>query len=267
MAAQARPPLTGCRVLVTRARAQAGALVERLEQRGATVVELPAIEIVPADSGPIDAAIRDLPSYDWVVFTSSNGVDAFVDRLNVLGVEATSVNRARVAAIGRATASRLAESGVRVDVVPDRFIAESVVDALVDAGVDGRRVLLPQAEIARDVVATRLREAGAEVDVVVAYRTVVPEGVDVRQVQRALAEVDVVTFASPSSVRNTIALAGGSLPNGAVVCIGPVTADAAREAGVMVAAVAEEHSIKGLVESVVGLMTREQRGVPDVEQQ
>lgn len=256
-------PLTGHRVLVTRARAQAGALTVRLEQLGATVIELPAIEIVPADPAVLDAAIRDLTRYDWIVFTSANGVSAFVDRLHALGLDTPTTFGIRVGAIGRATAQRLREHGICVDFLPERFVAESVVAALATLGVEGKRVLLPQAEIARDTVAAGLRQAGADVDVVVAYRTVLAGGYETRAVRRALADVDIATFASPSSVRNTLALAGDSLRGARVVCIGPVTADAARELGLTVAAVADEYSIEGLIEAVIRLVARVKQEVPD----
>ena len=260
VATTTRLPLVGYTVLVTRARAQAGALTELLEHVGATVVELPSIEIVVANLEQMDAAIQDLTSVDWIVFTSANGVSAFADRLNALGMDRTTTSGAIVCAIGRATAAQLRERGIRVDFVPERAIAESVVAELAGLGIDGKRVLLPQAEIARDTVAAGLRQAGADVEVVVAYRTVMPDGYDDEQVRRLLDGVDFATFASPSSIRNAIALAGGSLPGMRVVCIGPVTAAAACEAGLTVAAVAGEHSIAGLVDAVVRLVERGEEG-------
>ena len=249
-------PLTGYRVLVTRARSQAGALTEQLTLRGATVVELPAIEIAPADPAPLDAAIEGLADYDWIVFTSANGVTAFVDRLHAHAKDAASVSGVRIAAVGNATARRVRESGLPVDLIPNRFIAESVVAELADHRIAGQRILLPQAEIARDTIAEGLRQAGATVDVVVAYRTVLPEGVDTDEVQRLIAGVDIVTFASPSAVRNVLAMAGGRLPNVHVVCIGPVTADAARGAGLEVAGVADTYTTEGLVDAIVRLVER-----------
>ncbi|MDQ3548076.1 MAG: uroporphyrinogen-III synthase [Chloroflexota bacterium] len=256
-------PLTGRNVLVTRARAQAGTLKELLEQFGATVVELPSIEIVTANPDHMDTAIQNLTFYDWMVFTSANGVTAFSDRLQALGLDETATAGAHVCAIGWATAAQLQECGIRVDVVPERAIAESVVAELVALDVDGKRVLLPQAEVARDTLADGLRQAGAVVDVVVAYRTTMPDGYDVDRVRRLLDSVDIATFASPSSVRNAIALAGGSLPGMRVVCIGPVTAAAACEAGLTVAAVAAEHSIAGMVDAVVRLVECGEEGGPD----
>lgn len=260
MAARTSMQLTGYRVLVTRARAQAGALKERLASLGAIVVELPAIEIVPANQAVLDAAIQQLGRYDWLVFTSANGVAAFMDRFVALGLSPSALAGVQVGAIGRATSARLQEYGVDVEFMPERFIAESFVNELAAIGVAGKRILLPQAEIARDVVARGLREAGADVDVVVAYRTVLPDGHDTDDVRRLLEAVDIATFASPSAVRNAHTLTGGSLSGVRVVCIGPVTADAAREAGLDVAAVADEHTIDGLVEALVTLVEREVKG-------
>lgn len=256
-------PLTGLRVLVTRARPQAAGMTARLEALGASVVELPAIEIVPVDSGPLDAALRTIESYDWLVLTSSNGVMAVVDRLDALGLNSATLSGTKVAAIGKATAASLHRHGFRVDLVPDRFVAESVVAALVTTGVCGQRVLLPQAEIARETVAEGLRRAGAEVDAVVAYRTVLPEGRDTDDVQRLLTGVDIATFASPSAVRNAMTLAGGKFPVLHIVCIGPVTAQAARGAGLHVDAMADEFSIDGLIDAVVRIATNRPKEAPD----
>jgi uroporphyrinogen III methyltransferase / synthase len=256
-------PLKGYRVLVTRAHAQAGALTGQLERLGATVIELPAIDIVPADPAPLDAAIRAMVDYDWIVFTSANGVSAFDSRLRALGLDPMATAGVRIAAIGKATAGRLRDAGYNVDLMPDRFIAESFVDVLAGHGVGGKRILLPQAEIARDAVAVGLRAAGAIVDVVVAYRTVVPDGYDEREVRGMIAGLDIVTFASPSSVRHLLAMAGGELPDRPVVCIGPVTADAAREAGLAVAAVADTYTTEGLSEALVRLVERAEKEVPD----
>lgn len=265
MATSTSLPLLGYRVLVTRAREQSATLTEQLKSLGATVVELPAIEITPADPEPLDSAIRNLANYDWIVFTSTNGVAAFMDRLDALELDSSTLFGVQVAAIGRATAERLQERGVRVDAVPERFIAESVVAELASLGIAGKRILLPQAEIARDTVAAGLRNAGAKVDVVIAYRTTLPDGHDVEHVRQLVAGIDIATFASPSSVRNALALAGGSLPATRVVCIGPVTADAAREAGLVVAAVASEYSIDGLAQAIVRLVLDEEE-VPDGNQ-
>jgi uroporphyrinogen-III synthase len=248
-------PLKGFRIVVTRARGQARELTDRLNTLGATVIELPAIEIVPVPTGPLDAAILRLDDYDWTVFTSANTVTIFLDRMSTLGVGVDALSQGSVAAIGSATAARLEERGVRVDFIPDAFIAESVVEGMAALGMAGRRVLLPRAEVARETLPDGLRAAGAIVDVVVAYRTKTPDDVDGDVVRSILGEgVDIVTFASPSAARNVVSLAGETVSGAAIVCIGPVTADAAREAGLRVDAIAGEHSIPGLVDAIVRLV-------------
>jgi uroporphyrinogen-III synthase len=254
--APARLPLAGRTVLVTRARDQAAELTSRLEHAGASVVHIPTIEIVPADPAPLDAAIHRLDSYDWIVFTSANTVAIFADRLAAAGT-GNGVLTARIAAVGSATAERLREAGLPVDLVPERFVAEAVVEALRHESIAGQRVLLPQADIARETLAQGLRDAGAGVDVIVAYLTVSPGGIDMDLVQATLDRVDLATFASPSSVRNLVALAGGRLPAFDVVCIGPVTAAAAREAGLNVVAVAETHTTQSMFETLIRLVERQ----------
>jgi len=252
-------PLAGYSVLVTRATEQAGALTERLEAAGAAAVHLPTIEIVPTDPAKLDTAIHELASYDWVVFTSANTVRIFVDRLNVAG-SMTDLSPVKVAAVGSSTAERLREAGIRVDLVPARFVAEEVVAALVAEGIVGKRVLLPQADIARETLASGLREAGATVDTVVAYQTVAPERGAGDDVQALLSGVDLMTFASPSAVRNLVAMTDGRLPACGAVCIGPVTEVAAREAGIYVVAVAETHTVDGLIDALIQYV--EQKEVP-----
>ncbi|MBX6340915.1 MAG: uroporphyrinogen-III synthase, partial [Thermomicrobiaceae bacterium] len=241
-----------------RARGQADSLSDLLHAAGATPVPLPAIEIVPpADLGPLDAAARDLERYDWVVFTSANGVDALVARLDALGRGADAFSHSRIAAIGAATAERLRAHGLRADLVPPRYVAEEVLAALVAHGVAGRRVLLPRAEVARDILPAGLRAAGAEVDVVVAYRTrqPAPDPEALRLLEAGA--IDVVTLTSSSTARNLVALLGGrvDLVNRAfVACIGPITADTARECGLRVDLVAEEYSIPGLVAALASAL-------------
>lgn len=246
-------PLAGLRVLVTRSREQAGELTALLSAAGATPLELPAIEIRPAPTGPLDAALLNLDAYDWLILTSVNGVRALFERVDALGLQREVFERVSVAAIGRATAQALEAGGLRVAFVPVRFIAEAVVEGLVALGIDGKRVLLARADIARDTLPDGLRAAGATVDVVVAYQTRPPEGVPDGVVKALHAgEIDAVTFGSPSAVRNTLALVGGEIPRGVTVaCIGPITADAATRSGLRVDIVAEEYSMPGLVDALV----------------
>ncbi len=260
--------LGGLRVVVTRAARQAGELSQRLEALGADVVELPAIEVVPLSSGPLDDAIGRLVEFDWVVLTSANGVDAFVGRLRERGLPSGATTSPRYAAIGGATARRLAAAGITADLVPERAVAESLLDALVASGVAGRRLLLPVAEAARDILPAGLREAGAIVEVVSVYRTTRPSGIapDVASALGDGASV-VLSFASPSAVRNTAELLGLPIDaRVAVACIGPVTAAAARELGMRVDIEAEDHSIPGLVDAIVAwsVARRAEQERPDV---
>jgi uroporphyrinogen-III synthase len=257
-------PLTGWRVLVTRAAAQAGELTRHLVDRGASVVELPAIEVVAADPEPLDRAIADLSNYDWVLFTSVNGVAAFCDRLAMRDPSYQSMVERRIGVIGRGTERALLEHGIRVDFVPSQFVAESVLEGLLARGVIGQRILLPRAEIARDTLPDGLRAAGATVDVVVAYRTQVPDAVasDALALVRDGA-IDIATFASPSSVRNLIDIMGGGVPDStAIVSIGPITSAALTDCGMRVDAQAVEFSIPGLVEAVTDFAVTHPKRIP-----
>ncbi|MBA2453412.1 MAG: uroporphyrinogen-III synthase [Chloroflexia bacterium] len=239
-------PLAGKRVLVTRPRHQASTLSDLLRKAGAIPVELPVIEIVPSSSAELDQALDQVGTYDWLVFTSVNAVAVVTGRLG-------DSRALRIAAIGDATAAALMERGFSVDVVPDQFVAEAVLDALIARGVTGKRFLLPRAEIARDILPDGLREAGAIVDVVSAYSTRLPEAVDQNVIDAILGdEIDIVTVTSPSTVRNLLTLTGGGLPPGIVLaCIGPITAEAAQEAGLRVDIMASRYSIPGLVEALI----------------
>ncbi len=232
--------LAGRTVVVTRATDQAGSLTVALEAEGATVVELPVVAIAePVDGGAaLDAALAGIAGCDWVVVTSPNGARRVVDRLGG-GVPAAT----RFAAVGPKTAAPLVDAGIPVDLVPDRAVAESLLEAFPAPPPDGGRVLLTRAEVARDVLPDGLRAAGWEVDVVVAYRNVEPDvDPDVLAAARA---ADAVAFTAESTVRRYTALAGGPTPADAV-CIGPISAAAARELGYR-AVEAEPHSVDGLV--------------------
>jgi uroporphyrinogen III methyltransferase/synthase len=258
-----RRPLFGRRVVVTRARAQAGELSAELVGLGAEVREFPTIEVrPPEDFGPLDGAIRDLDSFDWLVFTSVNGVDAFMGRLRHHGLDLRAVPReTRVAAIGPATAGALEEIGLRVDVVPEEFRAEALIEAIRDGSLAGRRVLLPRAKVAREVLPEKLREAGAKVVVPPAYETVPSsEGKEALARELEAGSIDCVTFTASSTVENFVGAFGAEgasrlLAGARVVCIGPITADTARGFGLGVDAEAREYTIPGLVEAVVALLT------------
>jgi uroporphyrinogen III methyltransferase/synthase len=240
-------PLFGRRVVVTRAREQASELRTRLEQLGAEVIELPSIALEP-----IDFELPALGGYAWLVFTSANGVDAFFDRgLARAGLDARALAGTRVACIGPGTNHALARRGIRADLVPERFVAESLLDAFPDPETSGARVLLARAELARDVLPEGLSARGYDVDVLAVYRTVpvVADPADVARVRAG--EVDAVTFTSSSTVSNFSEAVGplDAVPN--VISIGPVTSDTARKCGYRVDAEADPHTIDGLVEALL----------------
>jgi uroporphyrinogen III methyltransferase/synthase len=246
-----RRPLFGRRVVVTRARAQASGLARRLADLGAEVVELPAIRIEPRiGSDEVRRAVNALHSYALVCLTSQNGVRLLFEAMAAAGLDARALASAQVAAIGPGTAAELAAHGVRADIVPERSIAEALAEALEEVPVKGRPVLVARAAEARDVLPEALRGRGAEVDVVALYETVAeaPDPAAVEAAQGA----DYVTFTSSSTVRNLVAALPGRLPGAArVVSIGPVTSDAAREAGLQVDVEAGRHDVEGLIEALL----------------
>jgi uroporphyrinogen III methyltransferase/synthase len=243
-----RRPLLGRRVVVTRSRAQASQLSARLRAEGAEVVEVPTIDIVdPADGG---AALRDavarVAGYRWVVLTSPNGARRFTAELR----DGRDLAGVRLAAIGPGTAAALADARLIADLVPERFVAESLLDAFPDPEPGGpNRVLLARAEVARDVLPDGLRARGYDVDVVDAYHTV-PAPVD-DAARRAVADADVITFTSSSTVERFLDAVGADHVPAAVACIGPVTAATARDRGLHVDVEADVHTIDGLVDALV----------------
>jgi len=281
--------LTGIRVLVGRARHQAVALSSELRKRGAEVIEIPFIEIrKPRSFQPLDAALKSLGSYDWLILTSVNGVEAMWERMQKIreghdfsrAVKPSHSNPAlaaegsvlRIAAIGPATKKAIEQRGGRVDVVPKEYIAESVVHSLKNK-VKGKRVLLVRARVARDVIPRELRKAGAHIDVVDAYETVVPQSSRVRlraSLKNPKKRPHVVTFTSSSTVRNFVELLGlgpitssrsavrgrgrprhTGLDGIQMASIGPVTSSSLREQGLPVDIAAKKFTIPGLVESIV----------------
>jgi uroporphyrinogen III methyltransferase / synthase len=257
-----RRPLFGRRVVVTRARAQAGELSSQLENLGAEVHEFPTIEIsAPESFEPLDDAIRNLDSFDWLVYTSVNGVEAFVERLRHHGLDLRAVPRgARIAAIGPATAERLEDVGLRVDVTPGEYRAEALIGALDADSLAGKRVLIPRAKVAREILPDKLREAGAEVVVPPAYESMPSsEGREELSLRLRSGEIDCVTFTASSTVENFVGAFGETeaarlLSGTRVACIGPITADTARKRGLRVDAEADEYTIPGLVEAVTDLL-------------
>jgi uroporphyrinogen-III synthase len=246
-----REPLAGRRILVTRG--SSDPLTERLRVLGATVIEVPTIRIAPAeDPAPLDAALEGVQGYDWIVFTSGNAVQAVADRLSALGRKLPPT--LRVAAVGPATTARCREilgTGVDLEPVHD-YRAEGLLQAFSLKGVAGLRVLVPASDRARGTLAQGLRDLGASVDALVAYRTVTPEGLAPRLATALGAGIDLVTLASPSAVEGYVA---GSPSRGIgipVAVLGPVTATAAREAGLDLRVVAHPSTVEGLVKGIVG---------------
>lgn len=245
-----RRPLFGRRIVVTRARAQASELVERLSALGAEVFQFPTIRVVQAPQlEPLRRAVAEADSYDWIVFTSVNGVQRFWAELRRAGGDTRSLRGVSLCAIGPATAAAIELEGAQADLIPDRYIAEGVIEALRGHGqLEGARILLPRAEQARSVLPEALRESGAEVDDVVAYRTVL-DAADAAELRERLdaGQVDLITFTASSTVRNFVELVGTEIGDARVASIGPITSDTAREVGLPVHVEAEVHSIPGLV--------------------
>lgn len=263
----AKKTLTGVRVLVGRARHQAGKLSAELRRLGASVIEIPFIAIrKPKSFRPLDAALKDVHQYDWLILTSVNGVEALWDRMARLRIKSGKLAHLKVAAIGPATKQAIEREGVTVDVVPREYIAESVVRSL-RRQIRGKRVLLVRAKVARDVIPRELRKAGAIVDVVEAYETVVPKAS--RSRLRAALQGEArgpgwITFTSSSTVKNFASLAGalrrqftGKRESKAAsraprfASIGPVTSATLRELGLPVDVQAKEFTIPGLVQAIV----------------
>jgi len=248
--------LAGVRILITRSKAENENLAKKLEELGAVTAELPTIAFVPPENlGPLDQSIEMLSEYDWLIFTSRNGVRFFSERMAALGEPADKLREVRVAAIGPATAAALEHLSRKPDYVPDEFLSEKIVYGL--GNMKGKRVLLPRTDIASRSLPEELRRQGASVEEVVAYRTVVPEDLSLDSLLLTLKQgVDLVTFTSPSTVRNLAHLAdqvglGALLKDVKVACIGPVTAAEATAQGVHVNIVASNHTIDGLVERIV----------------
>jgi uroporphyrinogen III methyltransferase / synthase len=248
-----RLPLFGQRIVVTRASGQAGALASRLELLGAAAIDLPTIEIQPAaDYGPLDQAIAQLASYDWLIFTSANGVRAFVERMDRSAADLRTL-RARLCAIGPATRAAIEALHLKVDLMGTEYVAEGLLKAFEGNPLAGARILLPRAAVARDLIAVELVRRGAQVDVVEAYRTALPQDAAerAREIFGGSRKPDWIAFTSSSTVRNFVSVAGAEALAGVrVASIGPVTSQTARELGIEVAVEARTFTIDGLVEAL-----------------
>ena len=252
-------PLFGRTVIVTRAREQASDFTELLKELGAGVIELPTIKIGPGpEPRKVKEIIERLSGYDWIVFTSVNGVKVLLEEIRLAGGDVRWLGRARLCAIGPATASALQTSGLRVDLIPESYVAESVVEALQGSGeLKGKRILLPRAEIARKMLPEALTALGAVVEEVSLYSTRIEEPENLEEVRRALAEgeIDVVTFTSSSTVENFVTLVGENAVRAAAkrtvfASIGPVTVKKAQEYGLKSAIVPESFTIRELASAI-----------------
>jgi len=258
-------PLFGKKIVVTRAREQASDFLYGLSVLGADCIEFPTIEIVPPDTwDALDRAIRELEKYHWLLFTSVNGVSYFLKRLTFLGKDVRDMKGLKIGAIGPRTAETWARFGIRPDLVPDEYRAEAVVDCFRKRGtLKGIRILLPRAMKAREILPQELRKMGAQVDVVPAYKTVRPQthSGHVRELLER-GELDMITFTSSSTVENFTNMFQTEhaellrwMKRVTIACIGPVTAETARQKGFSVDIVPSEYTIRALTESIVSHMT------------
>jgi uroporphyrinogen-III synthase len=246
--------LTGKRILVTRPKSQAAAFIEKLANLGAVPVLFPTIEIVNQQDNPLlDQAINQLNSYHWVIFTSVNGVSAFWQRLSAQGRGKEIFDGVQVAAIGPATAQALTEAGVQPNFTPDEYVAEAILPGL--GKVEGQRILLPRADIARKALVEALKLQGAFPEEIAVYQTL-PAPLDPQALAELEKGIDIATFTSSSTVRNFFGLlehrALEVLDGALIACIGPITANTAREFGLRVDLTAETYTIDGLVEALLG---------------
>lgn len=251
-------PLFGRRVVITRARAQSSELVRELESLGAEVIEFPTIKIIPPQSWQaLDRAITDIAKYDWIVFTSVNGVEMFQQRLNHYDRDVRKLAKTKIAAIGPATAERLRLIGVRADLIPEKFVAEELAALIRKQGtLKGQRFLLPRADLARSLLKDELEKSGAIVDEIVAYRTTLAAA-DKDKVLHELnnRKIDAITFTSSSTVSNFVDMVGkdqlNCLDDVVVACIGPITQNTAEQLGIDATITAQEYTIPALVDEIV----------------
>ena len=247
-----RLPLFGKRIVITRDRRQAMEMAEPLEALGAETLLLPVIEIrAAADPSALDRAIERLGDYDWIIFTSVNGVRYFIETLDRSKRDLRAL-KAKLCVIGSATCAAVEALHLGVDRMPEEYVAESLLEALVGDDLKGQRILLPRAAVARDLVPAALRERGAIVDVVEAYRTVAPEDAAARALEILEQKPDWITFTSSSTVKNFLAAAGREALQGVkIASIGPITSATAREHGLTVDVEANPHTVQGLVEALL----------------
>lgn len=251
-------PLFGKRVLITRSRNQASVLAEKIESLGGEPYEFPTIEIAePDDFAPLDQAIAEIDSYDWLVLTSVNGVQSFMHRMQVLRKDIRRLGKAKIVAIGPKTREEIEKYGIFCEFMPEEFVAEAILEVFKGEEIKGKKVLLPRADIARKVLPDTLRSMGAEVNEATAYKTVIGEG-NTEELVKLLEEkrIHVITFTSSSTVKNFVKKLGlDNLPrllDGVTVAsIGPITSASARELGLVVDVQAGKYTIDGLIQAVL----------------
>jgi len=250
-----RLPLFGRRIIVTRAAAEAAVFAKRLRQIGAEAIEFPTIETEAPDSYlPLDAAIGRIQIFDWIVFTSATGVEAFIERLRILGVDIRASAGARIAAIGPATAARLRHYGLNVAAVPREYRAESLIEALGKQAIEGARILVPRAQAAREILPQLLGENGAkEVVVAPAYKTVAPRHADIERMRHLVrtGAIDLVTFTSSSTVANFQAMLDVKITGLKAAAIGPITAQTALSGGFDVVISPAAYTVDSLLDAIL----------------
>ncbi|HZS08070.1 MAG TPA: uroporphyrinogen-III synthase [Blastocatellia bacterium] len=254
--------LAGRRIIITRAARQAGELMRQLSSHGGEIIPCPTIEIRdPSDWRSLDRALGRLAEYHWLAFTSTNGVEYFLRRMDELERDRAELSALRICAVGKKTAEKLIDEGLRIDLMPTRFTADSLVEAFikrygVDHDLKGSRMLLPASRTTRDVIRPALTDLGVSVDVVEAYQTVLPEKSGEIIAMLTSRPADYIIFTSPSTVANLATLLETDnlskwFPQTRVACIGPVTAESAQVHGLQVHVQPEEHTSKGLVKALI----------------
>ena len=241
-------PLFGKKILITRSRSQASKLAEKLFENGVDCVEIPAIKIVaPSDNfSAVDNSIDKISSYDFIIFTSTNGVEKFFERLKIKNLDSRSLFNAKIAAIGSSTAEELSKHGICADFIPKEFKAEALIEILKNK-VENKKILIPRAEEAREILPQELKKFGADVDVVSAYKTV-----SAIENKINLENIDLITFTSSSTVKNLINAVGTeSVKKIKTAAIGPITAATLKNFGIEADIIANEYTINGLVEAIL----------------
>ncbi|MGV7221079.1 MAG: uroporphyrinogen-III C-methyltransferase [Nitrospinales bacterium] len=249
-------PLFGKTIVITRAREQSESFTQLLMEKGAEPYSFPVIQTVPPeDWGPLDTALADLNKYDGLIFTSVNGVKFFLQRLKQKDKDIRELKGVRIFAIGPKTAQAVKDLGIRVDVVPEKFVAESLLESLDKEDVKGKRYLLPRAQIAREILPHTLRDLGAKIDVAPAYQTILPVTLkDDLQTKLQDGDIDAITFTSSSTVQNFMKIFGDDLKpllkKTTIACIGPVTAKTAESLGLKVDIIPENYTIEALTQTI-----------------